>query len=174
MSSINFILTVFLISLISVINPVLAHCPLCSAATGAAVAVTRWYGIDDLIVGTFIGGFMISTAAWFNNILKKKKRKDYIPFQYGILILSSIVLTVLTFYLAGLLGNTNPSFRIFGIDKILVGMLFGSVVSLVAFKLHGILKSNNGNKSYLPFQVIIVTIALLSFTSLIYYLVGWL
>ena len=43
-------------------NAAMAHCPLCTLATGAAVATARWYGVDDLIVSTFIGGTIISTG----------------------------------------------------------------------------------------------------------------
>src|SRR3989344_4710120 len=95
-------------------NFVMAHCPLCTAATGAAVLAARWYGIDDLIVSTFIGGLIISTGYWINNwVHKKSKGKGYIKFQLPILVLFSYVSVVATFYFAGFLGNNSPQFTLF-------------------------------------------------------------
>ena len=54
--------------------------------------------IDDVIVGTFIGGFVVSTAFWLNRIIKKRnKGKDYLPFQSTIIILISFVSTFVSF-----------------------------------------------------------------------------
>ena len=71
--------------------------------------VTRYYGIDDLAVGTFIGGFVLSTSFWFDRILKKRnKGSTYIPLQTTILIVLGVVSTVLTFVIANLTGPANP------------------------------------------------------------------
>ena len=163
----------FLFSLVSLTNVAFAHCPLCSAATGTAVAATRYYGVDDLIVGTFIGGFIISTAYWSNKFLmKKNKNKKYIQFQLPIVIILSLLLTFITFYFAKLLKNPNPAFQIFGIDKIVVGSVIGSLISVFAFWFNDFLRRIKG-KSFFPFQGIVLSLALLSLTSLLYYVVGW-
>lgn len=159
----------FLISLFSAFKPVLAHCPLCTAATGAAVAVARYYGVDDLIVGTFIGGFVISTAFWFNRILRKRnKGEDYLPFQSAIIILLSFILTFVSFHTAGIVSFST----LFGIDRIFAGMSIGSAISLAAFGFNDFIRKSNGNKNYIPFQVIFMTIAFLSLSALGYYIVG--
>lgn len=148
----------------------LAHCPLCVAATGSAVSVARFYGVDDLIVGTFIGGFVISTAFWLNKLLKKKnKGNDYIPFQLAIIILLSFILTFTFFQSTGIVSHTT----LFGIDRILAGMLIGSAITLFAFGFNDFIRKINGNKNYIPFQVIVLTITFLLIAVFGYYLVGW-
>lgn len=169
MSLKSFAVVIFFLSLFLVIKPVFAHCPLCTAATGSVVAATRFYGVDDLIVGTFIGGFVISSAFWFNNILRKRnKNKNYIPFQLVGILLLSLVLTILTFHTIGLTSVT-----LFGVDRILLGLLIGSFITLIAFRFHDFLKRSNGNKSYIPFQVILITLAFLLVATFGYYGLRW-
>lgn len=80
----------------------LAHCPLCSAATGALLIAARSYGVSDLISGTIAGAFAAVTAIWIHNWLKKKNNnKSYFPFQGIVLVLVSILLTVVTFQFVG-------------------------------------------------------------------------
>lgn len=80
----------------------LAHCPLCSVATGALLISARAYGVSDLITGTLAGAFTAVTAIWIHNWLKaKNKNKSYFPFQGLVLVLVSIFLTVLTFQFVG-------------------------------------------------------------------------
>lgn len=147
----------------------IAHCPLCAGATGAVAATTRIFGIDDLIVGTFIGGFVISTAYWFHRILlKKNKNKSYIRFQLPVIIIVSLLLTFITFYFAGLVGN---NILIFGIDKILVGTFFGSLITIFAFGFNAFLKKIYG-RSFFPLQAIALTFIFLLLASLTYGLVG--
>src|SRR3989338_909992 len=94
--------------------PVAAHCPLCAAATAGGVAATRLLGVDDAVTGTFVGGFVVSTGLWFSNWLRKKKKGgEFLPFQAAILVLLSVALTLLTFYMAKLIGSPHPPFPIF-------------------------------------------------------------
>ncbi len=161
----------FFFTLISFIELVYAHCPLCVVATGSLVAASRWYGIDDLIVGTFLGGFVISTTAWFDRILKKRNRnKEHIRYQYPIFILASIALTLITFYSLGLLGTGIPNYILFGVDKLLIGFLIGSFLTLFAFSFNDLLRKNNGGKNHIPFQVIFLTVIFLLVTSFGYLL----
>lgn len=153
------------------IRPVSAHCPLCTAATGFAVMAARWYGVDDLIVGTFIGGLVVSSTLWMNNILIKKKWV-LLPHQGTILVILTILSTILTYYFAGLLNNTNPSFRIFGVDKLFVATMLGSAITMVSFWFHGIMRKMNGGRNFIPFQGIVLLFVFLIATSGTFYLAG--
>ncbi len=165
-------LTTFSFLFLFLIQPVYAHCPLCTAATGVAIAVARWYGIDDAIVGLFVGGLIISTAIWFNNILKKRnKGKEYFAYQGMILVFASLLFTFISFYFGGLIDT--GIYTLFGIDKLVVGILLGSFVSWLAFYLHDVLRQINKNKNYLPFQAIVLALLLLSLTGVSFYFIGW-
>lgn len=162
-------LSSILFSLVLYTGIALAHCPLCTAAAGAAVAITRWYGVDDLVVGSFIGAFVISTGLWFNNILKRRnKGKDYLPFQSVILVLLSLISTIISFSLGGI---TTNSYFIFGIDKLIMGTLLGSGMTWLAFWFSKFLRKNMG-RTLIPFQSIILTFAFLSLMNLSFYFVG--
>ncbi len=152
-------------------KPVLAHCPICSAATGALVASARVAGVDDVVVGTFIGAFAISTAFWISNFITRRfKRK--IPFQPYALSVISMVSTIASFYVAGLLG-TMPSFLyVFGMERLLFGILLGSALSIITFELHNLMRRYNGNKNHFPFQGMILPIAALIAANFAMYLLG--
>jgi hypothetical protein len=148
-----------------------AHCPLCTAATVGALAITRVYGIDDLVVGTFFGGFIVSSAFWLNNVLRKRNgNREYVPYQSSVILSLSLGMAVVGFYLDGLLFN--PLFMLFGVDKILIGTFAGTGATLASYRFHRWLRVRNENKSYLPFQAILLTLAALVATSLAFYALG--
>ncbi|PIZ82880.1 hypothetical protein COX97_02535 [Candidatus Pacearchaeota archaeon CG_4_10_14_0_2_um_filter_05_32_18] len=147
------------IAFIGVLPAVMAHCPLCTGATIVGVGITRSFGLDDSIVGVFVGGMIISTALWFNNVLKKRnigiKGNEKLRLL-GLIILTSI-LTLVTFYYAGLFGRGNE-FRIFGIESILVGSFSGGILSLGAFYYSNYLKNKNGGKVLFNYQTMIISL----------------
>jgi hypothetical protein len=149
-----------LLSIIAIIPKVMAHCPLCTGATIVGVGITRSLGLDDSIVGIFVGGMIISTALWFDNIAKKKGLKGDNKLRLISFIILTTVLTLVTFYYAGLFGRGN-SYRIFGIESILIGAFSGSVISLGAFYYSNHLKNKNGGKTLFNYQTIILSIAAL-------------
>lgn len=150
---------------------VAAHCPLCAAATAGGVAATRLLGVDDSVVGTFIGGFAVSTGLWFNNwLVKKGKGVQFVPLQQAISVIASVVLTMLTLYMAGLLGSSDPSFVMLGVDKLLVGLIAGSAVTVSAFAVHKGIRAVRG-RSLVPYQGIALTLAVLAVTGMVFYVV---
>ncbi len=167
------ILSPFLAILAAIFSamPVHAHCPLCTAATGAAVAATRFYGMDDMIVGLFIGGFVISTALWFNNILlKRNKGKNFLPYQPFIMVLASLLLTFWTFKAAKLIGTAAIMQQIFGVDKLLAGTTAGTILSLASFEFSKFLKRKNKGNVLFPFQTIVLTLLALAIAGLLVWL----
>ncbi|MEK6852537.1 MAG: hypothetical protein AABX59_01530 [Nanoarchaeota archaeon] len=153
-------------------NLVSAHCALCTAATGAAVAVSRYYGINDLIVGTLVGGFLISTAYWFDNTLKRKnKGKNYIALQLPAIIILTLILTLFSLQIGGIINGEGSSY-ILGIDKLIAGSMLGSIVTIFAFYFHSYLREGNENKNYLPFQSILLVLIFLGLTNLVLYVGG--
>ncbi|PIS13789.1 hypothetical protein COT65_02250 [Candidatus Shapirobacteria bacterium CG09_land_8_20_14_0_10_47_13] len=66
----------------------------------------------------------------------------------------------------GLPGNT-----LWGIDKILLGTIFGSFIFLLGVAFDKWLRTLNNGKVYVYFQKVIVPVFLLSLTSYIFYLI---
>lgn len=63
----------FLLSPLIFTSKAYAICPLCTVAVGAGVGVSRSLGIDDVIVGLWIGGLLVSSSMWLFEWLKGKK-----------------------------------------------------------------------------------------------------
>ncbi len=154
--------------LIASIESVMAHCPLCTGATIIGVGVTRSFGLDDSLVGVFVGGMIVSSALWVNNILKKRNIAGSQYLRIGSITLATFVLTLLTFYYAGLFGLGNE-YRIFGMERIILGTLSGTMVSLGAFWASNILKQRNEGKTLFPYQTMLLTlIALILNTAVLW------
>src|SRR3989344_1815747 len=159
-------------SLIILPKLVSAHCPLCTVAAGAGIGVARWIGFDDSIVGLFLGAFIVSMGLWFNNLLKK--RKVNIPSQGFLIVFASFLFTVVPLYLTGIIRNfeivkslpelSMLGLGVFGIDKLLLGIIVGILAVGASFSLSEYIKKKNG-KVLLPYQGIlfmIITILILS------------
>jgi len=160
---------IFLLPFLLIFLPkfVFAFCPVCTIAVGAGVGLCRYLGIDDLISGTWIGGLLMSLTLWTIDWLNKKKIKFLFRkilvfiFWYGI--------TIFPLYWLGIMGHPENKFG--GIDKLLFGIISGSVVFLISFSIHNFLVKKNQGKSYFPFQKVIIPVSFLLILSLIFYLI---
>ena len=166
------IAALLVISLFTIVSSaaVMAHCPLCTVAVGAAAISAEMYGVDPSIVGIFIGAFGISTGIWI-----ARKIKHHFPFQTSLIVLASFLLTVIPLYkinsdylyipllLAGSAGSILN--KVYWLNKILVGSVLGGIVSLFAYGIHVFIKKING-KVLFPFQGIVITIISLLLLSI--------
>ena len=150
-------------------TPALAHCPLCSAATGALVVSSRVAGVDDVITGTFLGAFTIATALWMDKIISKKWKGFNIPFRQHTISLISFALTVAALFWTGLLGTGSI---LFGLERLLFGLVLGSVITIFSFQFHGVLRKWNGGKNHFPLQGVALPIFILFATNAALYLMG--
>jgi len=155
----DFLIFIIAITFIVVLPSVMAHCPLCTGATIIGVGITRSFGLDDSIVGIFVGGMIVSTALWFDNILKRKDigTKGNSKLRLVSLIILISILTLITFYYTGLFGRGN-SYRILGVESILVGSLSGGIVSLGSFYYSNHLKDKNNGKVLFNYQTIVISL----------------
>ncbi len=163
----------FLAALIALPAVAMAHCPLCTAATGMAVAGARVYGIDDLFVGMFFGAFVVSGAFWTSNLIKKRMKKEYLPYQDIVLTILFLTTTILTYYLGGLLGSNAADMKMLGVDKLFFGTLAGTFMTSAAFYAHDLLRFRNGGKNYLPFQSMVLALLFVSLASFGFYIGGF-
>ena len=157
-----------LLSLIAILPGVMAHCPLCTAATIVGVGVTRSLGWDDSIVGVFVGAMIVSSALWVNNIFKKRNIGGNAFLRIGSITIATFVLTVLSFYFAGLFGPAN-TYRIFGMEKIIFGSLSGAVVSFATFFASNEMKRRNEGKALFNYQTMALTFGALVLNALLFW-----
>ena len=157
-----------LLSLIIFTPTVMAHCPLCTAATIVGVGITRSLGWDDSIVGVFVGAMIVSSALWLNNMLKKRNIGGNAFLRIGSITIATFVLTVLSFYYAGIFGPAN-TYRIFGIEKIIFGSISGAIVSFATFFASNEIKRRNEGRTLFNYQTMTITFGALILNALIFW-----
>ncbi len=143
----------------------LAVCPICTLAVGAGVGFSRWLGIDDVITGIWIGALIVSIAIWTINWMNKKNyrfkgRKILITVGYYLII-------IIPLYWKGIMGHYFN--KILGIDKLLFGIILGSLVFLGSVWWYEKMKKENNDKPYFPFQKVVMPVGFLAIFSAIFY-----
>ncbi len=140
-----------------------AVCPMCTAAVGAGLGVTRFLGIDDTIAGVWIGAVVLSSSLWLASWVKTKDwnlpKKEWLAGSLLYLLLFS------TLYLLGIAGN--PVNTIFGIDKIVFGVVVGTLIFAFSTKVDHFLRTTNEGQVYVYYQKVILPMLFLSITSFI-------
>jgi hypothetical protein len=144
-----------------------AICPLCTIAVSAGIGFGEWLGIDDSITGVWIGGLIVSLIIW--TLVWLDKKKIFFIGRRTVVILLYYLALVVPLFFADIIGH--PANKLWGIDKLLLGIIFGSVFFLVGVIGHFILKKNHNNISYFPFQKVILPVGNLLILSGFFYLI---
>ena len=143
-----------------------AICPICTVAVGAGVGFSRWLGVDYTVTGLWIGGLTVSIIMWTIDWIEKKK----ILFKEGKILtaLAYYAIIVIPLYWTGIMGH--PFNKIWGIDKLLVGIVIGSATFFAGGTWYYNLKAKNGGHAYFPFQKVVMPVSPLIVLSFIFYL----
>lgn len=163
----NKILALFSAVLLSMAAPARAVCPVCVVAVASGFGLCRWLGIDDTISGLWIGGLLVAVSLWTIDWFEKKnwKFKFYQPVIF-IAYYAMAIWPLLSFDIMG-----HPLNKLWGADKILIGLATGTAVFFASVFLNGYLKKRNGNKVYFPYQKVVIPFLGLAIFSLIFYLI---
>lgn len=159
-------MTLFLIMLILPAKT-LAVCPVCTVAVGAGLGMSRFLGIDDTVTGIWVGGLILSSGLWLADWVGKKGWK--IPLRNLLSVLLFYLLIIPPLYWAkiiGLAGNT-----LWGMDKLVLGTVIGSLVFIFSVWLDQWLRSINHGKVFVYYQKVISPVFLLTLTSFLFYLI---
>lgn len=140
-------------------------CPVCALAVGGCVAITRRFGVDDTVIGIWIGaliGSLIGMSISLLNHLGIKffGRKPLIAIAY----ITAMMLPLYRRHIIGVPNNT-----LWGIDKMLFGIVLGLCVFCAGCLTYCFLKQKNGGQAHFPFQKVLVPIGMLLVVSLIMY-----
>jgi len=149
------------------VSPVQAVCPICTAAVAGGLGISRWLGIDDLVVGLWIGALVVSASLWLANIFAKKWPQLPAKKLLALIVFGLFFLPIL--WITGVVGLPDNTFM--GIDKILLGLGAGAVIFFLATALDVYLKKINGDKVVIYYQKVIIPVFLLSLASFIFYLI---
>ena len=140
-------------------------CPLCSVALGAGVGVTRWFGVHDVIIGIWIGGFLLALAWWLNMLVR---RCQWTFIGYRILIPVLVYGTGLgSLWLTCGFGAC----RLWHSNCLLLGIVLWSVLFALGDVTSCVLKKSNDNRVFFKFQKVIIPCGLLVLASFLIYLI---
>ncbi len=149
------------------LKPVEAVCPVCTFAVGTGVGFTRLIGIDDTITGVWIGGLIISSGLWMADFVRKKNWQ--IPFPEFLSIMLMTLFVIPSLYWTKMIGFSDNLFL--GIDKMIFGIIAGSLIFFLGVGVDKFLRKVNHNKVFIYYQKVIIPVLLLSITSLILFLI---
>jgi len=144
-----------------------AICPVCTVAVGAGIGLSRYFGIDDSVTGLWIGGLTVSMILWTIEWMKKKKysfRGDM-----AVIVLGYYALIVAPLFTKGIFGH--PLNKLWGVDKLMLGIVIGSIAFFAGGMTHFHHKRKNDDKVYFPFQKVVFSITPLIILSIIFYLI---
>jgi hypothetical protein len=145
----------------------LAVCPICTIAVGAGVGFSRWLGIDDSITGLWIGGLTVSMITWTLSWFDKKN----IRFR-GRALATTIgyyLLIVVPLYFMGIMGSQLDTICACGLDKLIVGIIVGSIAFWFGAEWYYTIKEKNGGHAYFLFQKVVMPVSPLVLLSIIFY-----
>lgn len=155
----------FLLALVFAV-PAKAVCPLCTVAVAGGLGLSRWLGIDDTVMGVWIGALILSSGLWMADWVSKKSW--HIPYP-KVLATSLMVLFVIPpLYMAKIMGVGN---NLWGIDKILLGTVVGMLLFFLSVRADAWLRSLNDGKVYIYYQKVILPMLFLTIGSFIFFLV---
>ena len=125
-----------------------AVCPVCVVAVGAGVGLCRWLGIDDIISGIWMGGLTASLIMFTYFWLVKKGwvfrfSKTIVSLIYYLLIFAPL-------YFYNIVGH--PLNKLWGVDKLLLGIILGTVAFLLSYWIDVFLRKKNGGNIYFYYQ----------------------
>ncbi|MFA6428481.1 MAG: hypothetical protein WCW02_02950 [Candidatus Buchananbacteria bacterium] len=151
-----------------VASPALAVCPICTVAVVAGLGLSRYLGIDDTVSGLWIGALILATVLW-TIIWFNKKGWRFVGRDVLILLTwYSLVVGPLFYY--EIIGH--PLNKIWGIDKLILGILVGSLSFAATEWLDQFMrKQHPENKAHFKLQKVILPICGLLIFSLIFYLI---
>ncbi|MEI6378183.1 MAG: hypothetical protein WCO55_00850 [Candidatus Falkowbacteria bacterium] len=148
-------------------KPVLAFCPICAVAAGAGLEIARVLGVDDSIVGLWVGGLSVALIGWTIDWLGKKKWTfPYVGLATSIFYYA---ITLVPMYYMKMLGDSVLPFYGWPLSKFVIAIVPGSLVFWAAEEWYLEVKRRNNNKAHFPFEKIVFPLGSLLIISLIYF-----
>lgn len=148
--------------------PVYAICPVCVVAIGAGLGLSEYLGIDDTIAGLWVGALIVAMIIWTIDWLNKKKWwLSGREWRDTLVVLAYYGLIIWPLWAKGLIGH--PYHKFWGIDKLLLGIIIGSLAFLGTNMTYEDIKKKNGGHAQFPFQKVVLPIGVILFLSFVFY-----
>jgi hypothetical protein len=142
------------------VNSVYAQCPVCIITVGGGLLLAERLGIDSFLVSIWISA--LNTAVAYYMATKFKK----LIFKNG--YFWSILFYILTVFYLDFSNQLKDSNLIFGIDRSLLGLSFGLILSIFSINIDQIIKYINKGKVLFFYQKIIIPLIILITSTLFF------
>ena len=153
-----------------------AVCPICTVAVAGGLGISRYFGIDDSVLGIWAGGLMVSITLWSVDWLIKKnydwvkKLNEINKYVLTVLIFVFwVLLTYIPLFETEIIGH--PFNTILGIDKLVFGSILGFFAFLLGVWADKKVRAIKG-KQLFNFQKVVFPILSLTIFSLVLYFWG--
>jgi hypothetical protein len=144
-----------------------AFCPVCTIAIGAGLGVSKSLGIDDIITSLWIGGLLVSSSLWIIEWTNKKNIRFF--FRKPLAFILMYGLTIWPLAATKIIGTTYNT--LWGVDKVLLGIIIGTIAFIIGHVISNILVKNNEDKVYFPFQKVVFPLSALILMSLVFFFI---
>jgi hypothetical protein len=159
------IASIYCFILMCISNISYAVCPICTVFVGAGVGLSRWLGVDDTISGLWIGGLIVSMIGWTIDWCNRHNIRFL--FRKISIIILYYALIVIPLYRNEAISH--PLNNLWGYNKLMLGIVVGSIMFFIGYLWHLYLKINNENKSFFPFQKVIIPLLYLIIATILFY-----
>lgn len=141
------------------IPTVYAQCPVCIVTVGGGLLIAKKLGLDSLLTALWISGLNVAISFWFVSFIKKPK------FLKNPLLWTVIMFVSTYAYLASTKQMYHKNDTFMHVDKVLVGLIAGTLVWLLGIGIDKLIRKYNKGKVLFFYQKVIVPLALLIVTS---------
>jgi hypothetical protein len=130
-----------------------AVCPVCTVAIGAGLTFLEIWGVDLMLAGIWAGAFTLVLAFQTAKWLDKRGVKNGLWYLLDFVLWYGFLACV---YMLPNFRFGGPGNTIWGIDKLLLGTVIGTIVLYAAEKWNAKLRRGNGGKSFFPLQKVVI------------------
>jgi len=141
-------------------------CPVCTVAVAAGIGILEKWGVNNIIIGIWFGALIVSSIAWMIDWMNRKN--IHFLFRKILVIVSFYLIFIWPLYIWKIMGL--PQNQIFGMDKILFGVIIGSAIFILAIISDWYLRKINENKIVIKYQKVLIPLIFLVIASIITYL----
>jgi len=150
-------------------------CDLCVIGVVAGLGISRQLGLDDTVLGVWIGACLVVLVTMTNSFMDKRNWK--FRFRNTVITLSYIIFMGISFKYFEVIGSVGMNPRTFFdstwliADKVVVSSICGALVLMGSSILYQWLKEKNNGKAHFPFEKVVLPIVMLSATSAIFHFI---
>lgn len=143
-----------------------AVCPLCTIFVGTGIGLSQWLGIDDVISGLWIGGLLMSLVIWTVDWFDRKN--IHFKGRKLLILITYYAFFIIPLYMGCMAGY--PFHTLWGMDKLILGIVLGSMVFLFGYVSYTLTKRYCGCARF-PFQKVVMPVLPLIILTIIFHFV---